>query len=192
MDSNLTLNKIQQSLYGVVAEFSKNPADFLYESDLQCMLYGNMRNNFSECLIRSEAKDLEQLFNYRPLINPVKSEYPYNVEGLRAKFDLAILDDVQDPLFRIWWQSCKVGIEIKLWQSDGTGNDVFSDVNKLKSYLKIAQSRNKEFTGISLLFVHPCAEKRLAQITERTAPTLSVNSVSLHVVTRTEWSGIPV
>ncbi len=192
MNDELLLNAIRQSLAEVIAEFMGNPADFLYESDLQCLLYTSLRHRFSSYLIQSQAKDLEQLFGYLPLINRVKSEFPYNIDGLSAKFDLAILDHNQDPMRRIWWQPCRFGIELKLWQPDGTGNDVLSDVRKLETYREVAQSRGKHFSGLALLFVHPGAERRLPNSQSKTDSTLSADQVSMHIVTQKEWYGINV
>jgi len=192
MDTELLIENVHQSVTEVITEFSNNPADFLYEADLQCLLYTSLRRRFSPYPIPPQAKELEKLFGYRPLLNPVKSEFPYNVDGLSAKFDVAILDHQQDPLRRIWWQPCRFGIELKLWQPDGTGNNIFSDLKKLKAYGEIAKSRGKEFSGLALLFVHPGAEERLANLQTTIAPAISANEISLHVVTRTNWRGVIV
>lgn len=192
MNDELLLNQIRQSLAEVIAEFTSNPADILYEADLQCLLYNSLRKRFHPYPIQSKAKDLQQLFGYHPFINPIKSKFPYNVDGLFAKFDLAVFDRNQDPLRRIWWQPCRFGIELKLWQPDGTGNDVLSDVKKLTTYREVAESRGKQFSGLALLFVHLGAERRLPNTHAKTEPKLSADQISIHIVTEKEWYGVKV
>jgi hypothetical protein len=102
----------------------------------------------------------------------------------------------QDSSHRIYHQHCRFGIEIKLWNPDGTGGSIGPDVKKLIHYLEAARLRNKEFSGLAILFVLPGAEKWLTDLLRSSLPpTIDANEVSLHVVNSREkrvWACVPI
>jgi hypothetical protein len=185
MNDKSFFDRIEAAIGNVVSDFSHNPVNYLFESDLQCTLFATLRDNLSDFAFGSKSSDLPELLGYNPTINPVKSEYPYDFEGrTRDRFDVAILDGQQDPSQRIYKQPCRFGIEIKLWYPDGPVGDIWSDVTKLKHYQEFARSRNRDFGGLAILFVFPGAEKRLtAELRSSAGPTISANEVVLHIVT---------
>lgn len=196
-DSNMSdkpfFDRVRTAIGDVVSDFSQYPADYLFESDLQCALFGSLRDTFKDVAFVSQSKDLLKFFGDKLIIHPVKSEYPYNIEGhTRDRFDLVLLDTTQDPLHRIYHQHCRLGIEIKLWNPDGTGGSVWPDVANLKDYLDAARQREMEFSGLAILFVLPGAEGRLHTELKcvPSVPTITPNEVSLHVVTTAEWQGM--
>lgn len=186
MSDRSFLDRIEAAVGDVSSDFSRNPANYLYESDLQCALFATLRDNFSDLAFESKSSDLPKHLGHHPTINPVKSEYPYDFGGRNDRFDVAILDSRQNPAQRIYRQPCRFGIEIKLWNPDGTGGDIQRDVTKLLHYQEVARSRDKDFGGLAILFVFPGAEERLESTPNlRSAAPLTLNAIEvmLHVVT---------
>jgi hypothetical protein len=160
VDTDATLiDHLKYAISETVAEFQANPVDFLYESDIQSLLFTKLRHEMREVRYESKAKDVDLLYKSEHSINPVKTEYRLNASGLTGKFDVAILSKKHDPAFRIWHQFCRIGIELKLWQSDGTGLSRFEDFERLQSYRQVCHKKDDHFTGIAMIFVHPGAEK---------------------------------
>jgi hypothetical protein len=184
MNDKSFLDRVEASVGDVVCDFLEHPADYLFESDLQCALFGSLKGNFRDLSFVSSSSDVPRFFGDKLTIHPVKSEYPYNIdEHTGDRFDLALLDSQQDPLRRIYHQHCRFGIEIKLWNPDGTGGSIWPDVKKLIHYLEAARLQNKEFSGLAILFVLPGAEKWLTDsLRSSLQPTIDANEVSLHVV----------
>jgi hypothetical protein len=191
------LDRVEASVRDVVYDFLEHPADYLFESDLQCALFGSLKGNFRDLSFVSSSSDVPRFFGDKLTIHPVKSEYHYNIEEHPGdKFDLVLLDSQQDSSRRIYHQHCRFGIEIKLWNPDGTGGSIGPDVKKLIHYLEAARLRNKEFSGLAILFVLPGAEKRLTDLLRSSLPpTIEANEVSLHVVNSREkrvWARVPI
>jgi hypothetical protein len=79
-----------------------------------------------------------------------------------------------------------VGIEIKLWQPGYGGCRYRADITKLQNYHKYLREKEREFTGIAMLFVHPNIENEL--VTELPSEEVSSaaypkDGVALHWVT---------
>lgn len=153
--------QLEQAVSETVSEFRAHPVDFLYESDIQSLLFAKLRHEMREVRYKSEAKDVERLFKSVPSINPVKTEYSPNLGESRARFDVAVLSERQDPALKVWNQFCRIAIELKLWQPDGTGALPKDDVEKLRSYRQACNDNGRPFTGIAMVFVHPGAEQRI-------------------------------
>jgi hypothetical protein len=197
MSDKSFLDRVKTAVEEVVSDFLEHPANYLFESDLQCALYGSLKDNFRDHAFVSKSSDLQKFFGDKLTIHPVKSEYPYHIEGhLNDRFDLVLLDCQQDSLRRIYHQHCRFGIEIKLWNPDSTGGNIWSDVTNLIDYLKVARQRNREFSGLAILFVLPGAEKWLtASLQSSLPPTIVANDVSLHVVNnkgKPVWASVPI
>ena len=160
----MLINQLKQAISGTVSEFMANPVDFLYESDIQSLLFANLRHEMREVRYKSEAKDVELLFKSVRSVNPVKTEYPLTPSGSKERFDVAVLSEKQDPAFRIWNQFCRIGIELKLWQTDGTGVSRFDDFEKLRLYRGVCNDNGCPFTGIAMIFVHPGAEQWIKDV----------------------------
>ena len=160
----MLIYQLKRAVGDTVSEFMEHPVDFLYESDIQSLLFTKLRHEMREIRYKSEAKDVELLFKSVRSINPVKTEYPLISSGLNGRFDVAVLSEKHDPAFRIWKQFCRVGIELKLWQSDGTGVSRFDDFEKLQSYRRVCNDNGQPFTGIAMIFVHPGAEQWIKDV----------------------------
>jgi hypothetical protein len=160
----ILIHQLKQAISETVSEFMANPVDFLYESDIQSLLFVKLRQEMREIRYKSEAKEVELLFKSVRSINPVKTEYPLIPSGLNGRFDVAVLSEKHDPAFRIWKQFCRIGIELKLWQSDGTGVSRFDDFERLQSYRRVCNDNRRRFTGIAMIFVHPGAEQWIKDV----------------------------
>lgn len=207
MSDDCFIDRIKTGINNVVSDFVQHPADYLFESDVQCALFSSLRDSFKDFTFVSKSSDLPNLFGDRLTIHPVKSEYPYHIDDHKCdRFDLAVLDSQQDSSRRIYHQHCKFGIEIKLWNGDGTGGNrggINADMKKLRAYLESAKQQGKEFSGLVILFVLPGAEKRLTPSKRLTfslqsslPPTIDCNDVSLHVVVAEtngamRWNKVP-
>jgi hypothetical protein len=118
----------------------------------------------------------------------VTTEY-YIGNGKRDRFDVAVLSDEPDSASAIWRQPCQVAIEIKLWQPGYGGSGYRRDVEKLQRYQSNLQNtitKARAFTGIAMLFVHPCAEPRTGTLIpkENSGGPYPKNGIALHFVTR--------
>jgi len=186
---------LRNAVRKTVREFQEHPADFLSENDIQSLLFAELRHELSN--LRYDVGHVEHRFSQIHAINPVKTEYQLNPNGLGPRVDIAVLSEAQDPKSNLWRQPCRIAIEIKLWQPGGPYGDPREDVKKLKSYW---QSRNSggPFTGIAMLFVHPIAEQwqggipDIVQQLEKTAgvgsgPDFPTDGIALHVVTPSDW-----
>lgn len=154
---------LRTSIENTVREFHTNPLDFLSECDIQSLLFANFRLNASTLRHAYDVKKVKWRFgDLVPNIHRVKTEYhPY--EGIRDRFDIAVLSEEPDPQAEIWLQPCRVAIEIKLWQAQEGGgwSEPEEDVKKLQGYQDHMRGKKRLFTGIVLLFVHPNAKKCL-------------------------------
>jgi hypothetical protein len=184
----MLIQQLKQAISETVSEFMTYPVDFLYESDIQSLLFAKLRHEMRDVRFRSEAKDVQRFFKFVPNINPVKTEYPLSLNGSRARFDVAVLSNQQDPTLKIWNQFCRIAIEIKLWQPDGTGALPFDDLKKLQTYCQLCNSNKRAFTGIAMLFVHPGAEQWLKSISGiESEVSFPYDDVAFHVVGSSRW-----
>lgn len=183
---------LQSAVGETVLRFVAKPVDFLYESDIQSLLFAILRHEMRDVRYKSKAKDVEVFFKSTD-INPVKTEYPVNLEGNRGRFDIAVLSSDHDPNFRIWWQPCRIAVEITLWQPDGTGAGPWDDVKKLQTYWQASQARGLPFTGIAMLFVHPGAEKWLTNISGmEDGACFPHDGIACHVVSSKGWCEVAI
>ncbi len=149
---------VQNAVADVAEEFSRSPASFLYESDLQSLVFAKLFAELDDCRVRQEAPadywrsaaDVSRL-----AINPAKTEYPDS-----TRFDIALLDPVPDPAANIWNQPVRLALELKFRQANGGGPTFEADRSKLREYRSRAAPRRK-FTGISLVFCHRPEDEQL-------------------------------
>lgn len=155
------------SIDRAVERFQRNPFDFLFEADLQGLLFG---------FLLDDCKDetIEIAGGYHPAdpyTEPgsrirtvsVKCEYPNS-----HKFDIAILDSQAVEHFDrarcqehnwkndfFWRQPVRAAVEVKYYQLGDSRSDrvaeVAQDVEKLRRYHE--DHKDRAFLGISLLFV---------------------------------------
>ena len=187
------LGKVESALGKTVNQFQKYPLDFLSERDIQALLFVELRNETPEVRYPYDAEGANGQFGFSRLdcplrIHPVTTEYYIGV-GKRDRFDVAVLSDEPDSAFDIWRQPCQVAIEIKLWQPGYGGSGYRRDVEKLQLYQSNLQNtitKARAFTGIAMLFVHPCAEPRTGTLIpkENSGAPYPKNGIALHFVTR--------
>ena len=97
------LECLKDGTTNAVTEFRLRPVDFVYESDIQSLLFAILRDAMRNIRYKPEARDVESLFKSVPSINPVKTEYPLNIPlNMQGRFDVAVLSAKQDPSLRIW------------------------------------------------------------------------------------------
>jgi hypothetical protein len=163
------LGKLESAIAKTVNQFQKYPLDFLSERDIQALLFTELRNATGELRYPYDAEGANHRFGFSRLghdcpfrVHPVTTEY-YIGEGKRDRFDVAVLSDEPDSALDIWRQPCRVAIEIKLWQPGYGEPGHRRDVEKLQQYQSCLNttSKGRAFTGIAMLFVHPCAEPRM-------------------------------
>jgi hypothetical protein len=157
------LEKLKIAIDKTVEQF-QHYSYFLSERDIQAILFVELRNATSGLRYPYDAKGVKNSkFGFTdPLeIHPVTTEY-YIGNGKRDRFDVAVLSEKAESKSDIWRQPCQVAIEIKLWQPGYRDSGYFRDVQKLQNYQKYLQesfTEERSFTGIAMLFVHPCVEK---------------------------------
>jgi hypothetical protein len=196
------IDQLKSATCKTVKQFQDRPLDFLSESDIQALLFVELRNAMSEVQYPYTAEPANHRFGCdEPFsIRPITTEY-YLYKNGQARFDVAVLSETPDSNLEIWRQPCRVGIEIKLWQPGYRDSSYLRDVEKLKNYQKYLQNFTEErsFTGIAMLFVHPWVKnekngkKRLAAIldepwkailNEHSVDAYPENGVALHLVTQ--------
>ena len=168
------LEKLESAIDKTVKQFQKHPFDFLSERDIQAWLFAELRLRDATSNLLNSYDASHDVANSRfKLISPfsihrVKTEYHVPI-GI---FDVAVLSDKPDSTKNIWRQPCRVGIEIKLWQPRERKPNYDADVQKLQNYQKYLQesfTEGRSFTGIAMLFVHPCPERTASPISEESS-----------------------
>lgn len=167
---------IKASIVRLVEDFQSNPFDYLYEADIQAMLFAKAREEFkSERVSMEGGYHSPSIFQGRYEISttPVKCEYPSS-----ERFDIAVIDPRRVESYdrerwlaqgwkndRFWGQPLCAAVEIKYMQLGDRLNPCVAglntDLKKLASY----QVDDPEFCGIAMLFVQaqapysedPCA-----------------------------------
>ena len=159
------LEKLKSAIDKTVEQFQDYPLDFLSERDIQALLFVELRNQTPTIRYPYDADGENHRFGFSNLgpdlplcIHPVTTEY-YIGNGKQDRFDVAVLSKEPDTTQAIWRQPCQVAIEIKLWQPGYRDSDYLRDVEKLKLYQSRMRDKERSFTGIAMLFVHPCVEK---------------------------------
>ncbi|HUX28131.1 MAG TPA: hypothetical protein VMV39_05055 [Terracidiphilus sp.] len=183
------LDQLRCATRKTIAEFSASPMDFLYESDIQSLMFAKLRDEMLYVRYKFETKDFEERVGFIPIINPVKSEYPSD-----RRFDIAVLSEKPDPTCHLWLQPCRIAIEIKFWQV-GSGGHPRRDVDELQLYWQASKINGRPFTGIAMLFVQPAAEQRLEDckklgdiICNGSNPQFPDDGIAFHLVTSSSWS----
>jgi hypothetical protein len=183
------LKKLESAIGKTVEQFQNYPY-FLSERDIQALLFVELRNETSGLRYPYDANGANDQFGFtNPLeIHPVTTEY-YIGAGKRDRFDVAVLSNEPDSELDIWRQPCQVAIEIKLWQPGYGGSGYRRDVEKLQRYQSNLQNtitNKRAFTGIAMLFVHPCAEPRMGTLISKvnSGNPYPENGIALHFVTR--------
>jgi len=165
------ITTIHQGIRDFVSVFQGNSFLFLYEADIQALLYSILFHKFSaERLSIRGGHHPRDVYGGHDSIQtiPVKCEYPTprGHESKRGSFDIAVIDP--DHLTHydadrakangwkndtFWNQYVRVGIEIKYYQIGDSlrrlGFD--ADIEKLRSYSEYSQGR--PFLGIAILFI---------------------------------------
>ena len=181
------LEKLKSSIDKTVEQFQEHTLDFLSERDIQAWLFVELRNATGNLHYPYDATDVNKKFGFaKPFeIHPVTTEYYIGV-GKRDRFDVAVLSNEPDSELDIWRQPCQVAIEIKLWQPGYRDSGYLRDVKKLQQYQLCMNTKGRAFTGIAMLFVHPCVEKLTKSVipVESSGDDYPVNGVSLHRVTQ--------
>lgn len=164
----MTEKKIIETFYKaidcLIFEYQKNAFNFLYERDLQSLLFAKLYNFLSGDLIEIKGGYVSAYYP-GPIISiktiPVKSEYP-----VTQRFDVAILDSnnikhfdqkeasekgwKSDPF---WCQPVRAAAEIKYYQLGQPlvqkVKGVENDLNKLREY----SVKYPRFLGILIIFL---------------------------------------
>ena len=180
------IDQLKSAICKTVKQFQEHPLDFLSESDIQAVLFVELRNATSDLRYPFDAEGKNHRFGFTDpfCIHPVTTEYHVS-EG---KFDIAVLSKEPDPKSAIWRQPCRVAIEIKLWQPREKEPKYRMDVDKLRRYQEHLQkdfSPGRVFTGIAMLFVHPYGTAKPTAITEeKSGDAYPENGIALHWVTQ--------
>jgi|ERR1035437_654714 hypothetical protein len=177
------IDQLKSAICKTVKQFQEHPLDFLSESDIQALLFIELRNATGDLRYPYDAEDANRLFGFTDpfCIHPVTTEYHVS-EG---KFDIAVLSKEPDSTSAIWRQPCRVAIEIKLWQPREREPKYYKDVEKLQRYQANSQTAGRAFMGIAMLFVHPYRTgKPTAIIEEKSGDPYPENGVALHWVTQ--------
>jgi hypothetical protein len=154
------LDAVALAVRNVAEIFRAQPESFLFECDVQALLFARLFDRLSGSPITwsPDKKGLPGLLNRTTLrLNPVKMEYP---AGLL--FDIAILGLETYPDLKAWSQPVRVAVELKLWQADTkTGYHFDNDKKKLETYAEKARSEGRNFTGLCVAFCHHRSDWRV-------------------------------
>ncbi len=146
------LTTVSKAIKDVVGHFKREPASFLYEADLQGLLFARLFDGLSNSplpLVPTDKPWAELANGQKLWVNPVKTEYPTG-----RRFDIALIVQEVRSEWKIWDQHVRAAIEIKFWQVDGTGGGFIRDLEKLNDYGKTAHEDGRQFTGICVVFCH--------------------------------------
>jgi hypothetical protein len=146
------LGAISEAVGYVADEFRKEPASFLYEMDLQGLLFARLFDQLKDLAFPwlSGDKHWSRVAGGRKLvINPVKTEYPSG-----RRFDIALIEPGPKSEGPAWDLHVRAAIEIKFWQADGSGGGYDRDCVKLKNYAEEAELKGRRFTGVCAVFCH--------------------------------------
>ncbi len=147
----------------VAEQFRQTPGSFLYESDLQGLLYAELFDALAREPIRWKPGDArwDDVTDGEPLtINPARTEYPSD-----RRFDVAVLSPRLNHEQNAWGQPVRIGIELKFRQVDGTGGGFQRDMDKLREYEREQRAAHRDFTGVCLVFSHRARDEFLAEWT---------------------------
>jgi len=192
---------LQSAICRTVQQFREHPADFLSENDIQAVLFTALRNEMHGVRMQYEASHEKDLrFGKAFDINRVMTEYRIAAVGA---CDIVVLCSEQGPKpAALWGQPCRIGIEIKFWQALerhywNEPRGPRKDVDKLQRYWMMRNQTEQSFTGIVMLFRHPCAfpcqEMDEVASTDQEA-AYPENGVAIHVISKEGhwWKMAPV
>ena len=187
-DDSAIFDALSKAIEATVTEFQEHPLDFLSERDIQALLYSKLRLEVGDRRYRYEASPQNERFLFKEAfkVHPVTTEYYLYNDKRKDRFDVAVLSSKRDDEAAIWRQPCRVGIEIKLWQPGYGGCRYRADITKLQNYHKYLREKEREFTGIAMLFVHPNIENELVSelpSEEVSSAAYPKDGVALHWVT---------
>lgn len=164
---------LKEAVADTINQFQRNPFDFLYESDLEGLLYSILR---AKC----DEKNLRTTFNNGGTsINPVKTHYRYpSIIAHRQHIDIVVLetDKLDDHMVEKyaqqlygtankvhipWHFPVRCAVEVKYLKvgdpilgKKGKVNNWWSDLKKLWELKKCADKmETKPFLGLGILFV---------------------------------------
>lgn len=140
------LEALRHALVDTSRAFFDRPGDYLYEADLQAHLLGRLRDRIQPNSVPYRGRTWTQPIPFG--IGRVHAEYPTG-----SRFDIAILSAETRDDRSMWNQPVLAAVELKLWQFDGSGMGLMDDICKLEEWPSVNSAN--DFTGISLLFVHP-------------------------------------
>lgn len=191
-EESRVIDQLRNAIDRTVKEFRDYPYDFLSERDIQALLFTELRKETISLRYQHNAEGANSRFGFtEPFsINPVTTEY-YVPEG---KIDVAVLSEEPDSTSAVWRQPCRIAIEIKLWQPREREPKYIEDVKKLQRYQANPQKAGRAFTGIAILFVHPCIQQIPTAISEEElGDAYPENGVALHLVTKKDhwWKQVP-
>src|ERR1035437_9452815 len=88
------IDQLKSAICKTVKQFQEHPLDFLSESDIQALLFIELRNATGDLRYPYDAEDANRLFGFTDpfCIHPVTTEYHVS-EG---KFDIAVLSKEPD------------------------------------------------------------------------------------------------
>ena len=146
------LSIVSIAIRETIDQFTRQPFNAAYESDIRSYLYARIFDAFKESPVdlsnRLKPWCLKRSKDW--FVNPVRTEYP-----AATRFDLSVIDPASHLSdMTPWNQPVHVAIEIKYWQFDGTGGSFKKDLRKLAEYQREVR-RDLPFCGIALLFVQP-------------------------------------
>lgn len=199
-----TIAFFHKGISSAILRFQKNPFDFLYERDLQGLLFSSLLDAFSGHVIEMNG-GYHSVGAYGDVCTiqtvPIKCEYPGN-----EKFDVALLDHEALRVFdhRIareegwkndvfWNQPVRAAVEIKYCQLNDNlrhrRDGVNSDIEKLRKY---SQSRERPFLGISILFIQPANINLSTFIDGNEMNDDPIEGITKYIVSQKEYRKIEV
>ena len=162
------INVLRSGIDELVRTFQRNPFDFLYEADLQGMLFAILVKEYGDTTIQMDGGFWASPNAYGSSSSvrtvPVKCEYPGS-----QKFDVGVIDPCRIEHFearevweergwkndRFWEQRVCAAVEIKYCQLGDNMRrrcaEVQADLEKLREYWDGRAGR--EFLGVALVFV---------------------------------------
>ena len=151
MDKESLVLKVLESINTFIKIFQENPYLFLYESDIQCRLFGILRENIDAKLHIPIKQEEVRKFRWNNKLNPLTRKKEYVIHHINSeyfiskKIDLVCIAPLKNfanikyefkssgaPLFEM---PLLVGIELKyifLGETPGSFENCFQDFTKLK------------------------------------------------------------
>lgn len=167
MDYTAAVAALHRGIAKLVTKFQQHPFNYLYETDLQALLFSALVTEFENHPITMQGgyRDAAEYGESNNVVTiPVKCEYPSN-----QRFDIAIIDRTSVRTYdKVHWQAKKLksdafwdqpvmaAIELKYCQLGYKSRTVKQgcdrDIRKLTDYLQ-GERGGRQFLGISLLFI---------------------------------------